>query len=337
MNILFTCAGRRSYLLQYFREALGGKGLIIGADMQLTAPALAFADIGLEVPPVYAPEYIEVLQAICVSRKIDLLIPLNDLELPILASKLDAFEKIGTRVLVSSIDVIETGFDKLKTVAFAKSIGMKTPKTYRDLNSARSAIDSGELRFPVVVKPRWGSASIGIEFPESMEELELCYALSAKKLMRSILKHASSGDTDAAILIQEKLPGKEFGVDVLNHFDKKPRAVYVKEKLAMRAGETDKSVLRQNVALEEAGWLIGERLGHIGNIDCDFFADEDDVYLLEINPRFGGGYPFTHESGGNYVKAILSWMEGQDLDCASFSRAYGQVFSKCDSLVKIEK
>lgn len=40
MNILFTCAGRRTYLLKYFKEQLCNDGKVIGADMQLSAPAL---------------------------------------------------------------------------------------------------------------------------------------------------------------------------------------------------------------------------------------------------------------------------------------------------------
>ena len=50
MNILFTCAGRRHYLLQYFKEALKGDGKIIATDMQLSAPALILADEGKSNP-----------------------------------------------------------------------------------------------------------------------------------------------------------------------------------------------------------------------------------------------------------------------------------------------
>ena len=49
VNILFTCAGRRNYLINYFKEALQGNGLVIATDMQADAPALIDADISVTV------------------------------------------------------------------------------------------------------------------------------------------------------------------------------------------------------------------------------------------------------------------------------------------------
>ena len=49
MNILFTCAGRRTYLLKYFKENLEPGDQILATDMQLSAPALQAADIKLNL------------------------------------------------------------------------------------------------------------------------------------------------------------------------------------------------------------------------------------------------------------------------------------------------
>ena len=87
MNIFFTCAGRRTYLLKYFKEQLANNGLIIGGDMQLTAPALSVADIAVELPAVYADDYVDILLEVCKQYNVRLLISLNDLELPILANQ----------------------------------------------------------------------------------------------------------------------------------------------------------------------------------------------------------------------------------------------------------
>ncbi|MFP4428623.1 MAG: ATP-grasp domain-containing protein [Desulfovermiculus sp.] len=335
MNILFTCAGRRNYLLHYFREALKDQGLIIAADMQSTAPAMAVADKAFGVPGVYNPGYVDKLLEICKNEQILVVISLNDLDLPILAGSRARFESIGTTVLVSAQKVIDICFDKWRTCEFARLTGVSAPKTYLSWDEAVKALDSKTLDFPLTLKPRWGSTSIGIEYPESMQELRLSYDLSILKLSRSILSRASSEDKDRAILFQEKLGGTEYGLDILNDLSGRPVQVYVKEKLAMRAGETDKAVLRKHPELEELGFKIGNALGHIGNLDCDIFETDGAFHLLEMNPRFGGGYPFSQMAGANFPAAIIAWLAGLEFDFSGFERKYDQPFAKCDTLIAV--
>jgi len=335
-NILFTCAGRRNYIIKYFKETLKGDGNIVAADMQLTAPALSDADKAYIVPPVDSDSYINELLEICKKEEIRAIISLNDLELPVLSSNKSCFDEIGVRVIISNGQVIDICFDKWKTIEFAKGNNIKVPMTFLNYEALTNYLDSKSIEFPLVVKPRWGSASIGIEFPDNEYELELCYKLVKEKLKKSILANAGSSDPKNTILFQEKIIGKEYGIDVLNNFDGKPVKVYVKEKLAMRAGETDKAVLRNIPELEKMGYTIGTSLGHIGNLDIDVFEKDGKYYLLEMNPRFGGGYPFSHMSGANYPKALISWLEDKDYNCEDFSHNYDQVFSKCDTLIKVK-
>ena len=73
MNILFTCAGRRTYLLKYFKENMGEGDKVVATDMQLSAPALQVADVRLQVPAVYDPKYVDITLQICKEQKIDAL------------------------------------------------------------------------------------------------------------------------------------------------------------------------------------------------------------------------------------------------------------------------
>lgn len=335
MNVLFTCAGRRNYLLEYFKEAMNGKGRVIAADMSKTAPAMAVADVARVVADVYADGYVDQIFQICQEEEVELLISLNDLELPVLSPHRTRFEKAGIRLLVSDEKAIDICFDKYKTVQFCEQEGIGTPLTYLNLDDARKALESGELSFPVVVKPRWGSASIGLEFPADMEELELAYRLVTLRVGRSILSEASKEDAERSVLIQERIDGIEYGLDIFNDFSGRCVQVYVKEKLAMRAGETDKSVLRNKPDLEELGFKVGNALKHIGNVDCDVFEKDGKYFLLELNPRFGGGYPFSQMSGANYPAAILAWMENREFDFSTFRRRYDLAYAKCDTLIRV--
>ena len=115
MNILFTCVGRRTYLLKYFKEQLKGEGLIVGTDMQLSAPALSVADIAEQVPSVYAENYVDVVLDICLKHNVKALICLNDLELPILSANEAQFALIGVVLIVSSQQIIDICFGPSET------------------------------------------------------------------------------------------------------------------------------------------------------------------------------------------------------------------------------
>ena len=335
MNILFTCAGRRTYLLKYFKENLAESDKVVATDMQLSAPALQVADVKLQVPAVYDPEYVNITLNICKEQKIDALLSLNDLELPILSENKYRFEELGVKVIVSSPEVIDIAFDKYKTAQWVESLGLVAPKTYVRLEDVKKALAAGEIEFPLFMKPRWGSGSIGLESIADMEELDIYYNLLMKKIKKTILATASVGDE--YIMIQEKLTGSEFGLDVMNDLNGKNVGVSVKQKLAMRAGETDKAVTVDLPEVREMGRKIGEALGHIGNLDVDIMQRADGAYcVLELNPRFGGGFPFSYEAGVNMPKAIIQWVKGEDIDPQMLQPEYGRMFSKNDYLMEIK-
>ena len=335
MNILFTCAGRRTYLLKYFKENLSEGDKIVATDMQLSAPALQAADVKIQVPAVYDPEYVNITLRICEEQKIDALFSLNDLELPILAENKERFEAIGVKVVVSDPKVIDIAFDKYKTAQWVESLGLTAPKTYVRLEDCKKALEAGEIAFPLFMKPRWGSGSIGLESIADMEELDIYYGLLMKKIKKTILATASIGDE--YIMIQEKLTGSEYGLDIMNDLDGKNIGVSVKQKLAMRAGETDKAVTVDLPEVCEMGRKIGEALGHIGNLDVDIMQRADGAYcVLELNPRFGGGFPFSYEAGVNFPKALIQMIKGESFDPQMLVPEYGRMFSKNDYLMEIK-
>lgn len=337
MNVLLTCAGRRNYLVQYFKEALAGKGLVHAADASGFAPAMQEADATLSVPNVDHPDYIDTLLNYCRKNDISLLISLNDLELPVLAHHRDSFISAGIIPVVSSEETTDICFDKWKTVLFAREAGIATPETYLRLSETLGALNDGVITYPVVVKPRWGSASIGIEYAYSEEELVSVFHLAHMRIKRTMLAKQSEMDEEQCILIQQCLKGQEYGLDVVNDLSGKNVAVFAKKKLAMRAGETDRAETVNNETLEAIGAVIGRKLGHIGNLDVDVFYDGEEYYLLELNPRFGGGYPFSQVAGADIPSALIAWAEGKGANSKWLKVSEGVASSKCDRLVLVKK
>ena len=314
MNVMLTCAGRRNYLVKFFQEALGGRGQVFAADTSAHAPALQQADKWFILPPLNNPAYIDTLFTICQRHRVRLLIPLNDLELRLLARHSTRFLEVGTIPVVSSTKVVDTCFDKWGTCEFLKGADLEGPNTYLSLAEAREALARGDITFPLVVKPRWGTASIGIEYAEDDEELELRYALAKKLLPRTFLREISATDAERCILIQKQLCGQEYGLDIVNDLDGHYVCTFVKRKLAMRAGETDRAITVQSDWLEGIGEVIGRKLGHIGVLDCDVVVTKDSSCVLDMNPRFGGGYPFSHRAGANLPAVLVAWANREQPD-----------------------
>ena len=336
-NILFSCAGRRQYLLQYFRRELDlrGGGNIIATDMQSIAPALASADIVEQVPGVFEPNYIERLLEICRRHSVAAIISLNDLELGVLARHKQQFIDIGTLPIVSSPEVIDICADKVLTARWLADNGFNTPITCTSLSQATAMLNSGELHFPLVVKPRWGSGSIAVEIVHDADELLYAYQLAKKKVMRSILAHQSA-QAQEYIIIQQCVEGIEYGIDVINDLNGVNITASVKRKIAMRAGETDKAITVADLVMKQLAQTIGQKLRHIGNLDIDVFAGTDGAYyVLEMNPRFGGGFPFSYEAGVNLPGAIIEWLQGHDANDVNLNPIPDIAHAKCDHLVRI--
>ena len=128
------------------------------------------------------------------------------------------------------------------------------------------------------------------------------------------------------------------GVASIPDYDlSKDLAPWVKQKLAMRAGETDKAITVDLPEVREIGAAIGRNLKHIGNLDVDIMQRANGDYcVLELNPRFGGGYPFSYEAGVNMPLAIVKWLKGESVDSAILEPKYGKTFAKNDYLVEVE-
>ena len=311
MNILLTSAGRRSYLVNYFKKALNGDGEVHAANSSGISPAFIYADKTVVTPIIYSDEYIPFLKKYCVENKIDAIISLFDIDLPVLAANREEFAKIGVNVIVADKDKVEICNDKWKTFLFLKENGFNAPETFISLEEAKSAIKNGRLKFPVMVKPRWGMGSIAIYEAENEQELDVFYNKTHRNILKSYLKYESKQDDDACVLIQEKLDGQEYGMDVINDLDGDYRHTVVKMKYAMRSGETDSAITVDNKELRDIGGRLSELLKHRGNLDVDVIIRDGVPYVLEMNARFGGGYPFSHMAGVNLPQAIVNWLDGR--------------------------
>ncbi len=295
MNVLLTSVGRRGYLVNYFKEVVGSNGLIWGCDYNKYAPALQYCDKSVLFPKVDDPQYVENLLSFCKNNDINIIVPLIDPELEVFAAKRHLFDEAGIMNLVSTAETIELAYDKYLTYKFGVKYGIAVPETFIDIDAAIDRINSKKLTWPVVVKPRKGSASAKISYCFNKAELRLAF------------------NTCPMPMVQEYLEGDEYGYDIFSDREFRPISVYCKKKLVMRAGETDRAVSINDSEMIDFGLKIANNLKLFGPLDADVKLTKDGPKLLEINPRFGGGYPCAHLGGADFPAKIISIFNGEKL------------------------
>lgn len=313
MNVLLTSVGRRAYMVKYFKEAIGNDGLVHVCNSDDKTVAFHYADKSVIAPLIYDENYIPFLLDYCKENKIDMLLSLFDVDLGVLSKNIDKFAEIGTRVVVSSKEVIDICNDKWKTYQFLKENGFNVPKTYLTLEDTINALDRGEISYPVIVKPRFGCGSIAMSIAEDEMALLYYFRRNTRAINRSYLKYESSLVEDK-IIYQERLKGQEYGADIINDLEGNYQNTIVKKKIAMRAGETDIAELVDEPSIYKECKRLGKLTGHIGNMDVDVFLVDGVPYILEMNARFGGGYPFSHIGGCDLPRALVLWHKGQEVD-----------------------
>lgn len=312
MNILLTSVGRRAYMVKYFKEALGETGEVHVCNSDDKTVAFHYADHAVMSPLIYDENYIPFLLEYCEKEHIELLISLFDIDLLMLARNKEKFKNIGTNVIVSNPDFIAICNDKWKTYSFLRENGFHTPRTFLTTDEVKQAISDGLLSYPLFVKPRFGCGSISIGRADDEAELDFLFRKTEKSVRNSYLKYESAV-TEKIVLIQECLEGQEYGADLINDLLGNSVSVILRKKIAMRSGETDIAEIISNKEIETELKRLAKLTNHIANLDTDVFLVDGIPYILEMNARFGGGYPFSHMAGCNLPAAIVSWCKGESV------------------------
>ena len=299
VNILFEAAGRRVSLVRAFQKALlvaGIPGKTIAGNSDRRAAALYVADVAEIVPRVSAPHYVEKLLGLCRKHAVSLLVPLIDPALPKLAARAAEFAGVGTRLMVSSPETIAIGANKIATGAFFRENGFRTPHVFSEGEIGRLALSD----FPVFAKPAEGSSSIGAGMIQNAEELRIRRA------------------ADPSLVVMELVRGEEYTIDVYVDFQGVPRCAVPRLRLETRAGEISKGITVRDETLIGLSLDIARKLpGAIGCLTLQAFKVADGGFVfIEINPRYGGGYPLAWHAGADYPRWMVEEAAGLTPDFA---------------------
>lgn len=294
-NILITSAGKRVVLVQIFQKTLKELGLeakVYTTDMKPEmAPAGIVSDGCVRVSRCTADTYINELLQICKDKNIGVIIPTIDTELLVLSMNKEKFEKAGVGLAVSDYDFIKVCRDKRNTEKYFANIDISVPK----------AVDKYHPSFPMFAKPYDGSLSTNLHIIRNAEDLT-----------REILE-------DPKLIFMEyidKKEYKEFTVDMYYGRDCKVKGIVPRERIEIRAGEINKGITRKNYIVD----FLKERMDYLegvrGCICIQLFyrENDNDIKGIEINPRFGGGFPLSYYAKANFTEYVIrEYLLGEDV------------------------
>tara|TARA_R110001592_G_scaffold164333_8_gene398429 strand:- start:1400 stop:2368 length:969 start_codon:yes stop_codon:yes gene_type:complete len=287
MNILITSAGRRVSLVRAFQNELKKKypeSKVIASDSEPELSAACHvADSFFKVPRLDNPDYIDKLIEKCLEFKVGLLIPTIDTELLLLTTNKNRLERNGIIAVISSENFITKCRNKRVIHEFFKS---------RDINVAYE-YSKEDYQLPLFIKPEDGSRSIDTYTILNNKELTEYHFTNDKLMFLEYLNHNEYDEYTCDLYYDQ------------NHYLK---CVVPRKRIEVRDGEVYKALTIKN----ELASYIKARLdfieGAVGCLTAQFFMHKTTakIYGIEINPRFGGGYPLSYLAGANFQKWLIA-------------------------------
>lgn len=284
-NVLLLSVGRRVELLQTFRAEIKSRSLdsrILTTDHNpQMSPACHLADQSFAMPRVTSNGYIDELIALCKKQHVGLVVPTIDTELLGLAQAREHLASDGIHVAISDESLVRTCRDKRQTSCLFTSLNIDTPRI----------LERGLLTYPCFVKPFDGSRSVGAAKLERESDL------------------TPSQREDPKLMFMEFIGSsfEEYTLDV--YYDKSGvlKCMVPRHRLEVRDGEIIKGATRKNHVYHYLRDKLDKISGARGCLTVQLFAHPEQLRYaaLEINPRFGGGYPLSYAAGANYTGWLL--------------------------------
>ena len=284
-NVLLLSAGRRVELAQDLIKEIrkrDRKTKLFATDLNTDqSAACQIVDNAFTVPPATNSGYVECIIDLCKANDIGLVIPTIDTELVPLAENFGKFNDSSINLVISNSVLVHSCRDKRLTSILFENLGIKSPAIF----------SKDALQFPCFVKPYDGSSSIGIQRIDNVEQISKSLLVNEKMMFMELVSSDFS----------------EYTLDAYFDQNEALRCLVPRKRIEVRAGEVSKGVTRKDKVYQYLLPKIKKLKGARGCITIQLFIreDSDDILGLEINPRFGGGYPLSYVAGANFIGWLL--------------------------------
>lgn len=282
MNILVTAIGSFSgdsviKSLKHMRHRVVGCDINPKNWLASAYDCDAFYQVPLAVD---TQNYISRLIEICITEKIDAVLPLTDIEIDVLSEQRNEFCHLAD-LFIQSDDCLKIARNKRNMyLLFKNDTHVNVPDTafYKSNN---------RLNLPCIAKPVKGRSSEGLKYINSQDEYE-----------SMILRED--------YIIQEYLEGHVFTVDYVRDIHSNDFAIAREELLRTKNGAGTTVRMIPDSELEKIASYVGQQINVVGCVNYEFILCNGKYYLIDINPRFSAGIAFSKFAGYDFVESSMN-------------------------------
>lgn len=217
-----------------------------------------------------------------------------------LAQPLDEY---GIKLLGTDCAAIEKAENRDSFEKLLKQLGIPQPKGCAVTNIDDGIRAAAEIGYPVLVRPSFVLGGRAMQIVAKEEDL------------RHYLKTAVEIDEDKPVLVDKYIQGKEVEIDAI--CDGKdvfiPGIMELVERTGVHSGDSVSVYPTFSISdtvkgkILQYGKKLGLGIGIIGLYNIQFIVDKnDDVYIIEVNPRSSRTVPFLSKSTGYSLADIAT-------------------------------
>jgi carbamoyl-phosphate synthase large subunit len=294
VNVLMTGAGAPGAAGILKCLALDSALHVIAADANPNAIGRYIAKDFVTIPVASDENFIASILSVCKQKNIHVLMPLVTKELLSLASNVEAFTRIGVKVMVSSAASIEIANNKSRLYEFLQWRGIAVPDFRVVEHVAQFETAAKELGFPekqICFKPSVSNGSRGFRIVSSqIDEQDLLFNHKPGSAFVSLYDaiRILSARNFPELLLSEYLPGDEYSVDCLARRGKSILIVPRLRKKILNGISAEGEFINNPEIIDYCKKIIHDLDLH-GNIGIQVKASLQGRFLIiEINPRVQG-------------------------------------------------